>query len=659
MARRQRRRRTERRRMHAQRPTPLRRRTIAGAGIAAGAALAGAPAAQAMDFTVTTNGDGAAPGPAGSLRAAVSAANTNPGPDRVLFDSSLSGSIFLSSNGISITGPLEIEGPGADELAVDAYYGTGRIFSIDQAAAGDPVSISGLSLVYGQSAGSGGAIFNTDADLTVEGAFIAGNTAAFTGLAGGGIVDAHDEAVIPAAGTTIRSTTISGNAATAGSGGGVGASTELGAVVDSTIARNYAYVDGGGLLFGSGGAFQNSTIARNNAEDDAGGLFAFAATGTAPSLDNSIVGQNSAGVAAPDLFGSQPINAGFSLIHNTAGGGTINETVAGSNITGSSPQLPTYLSFGDATTPTLVPDFDSPVIDQGKTAAGATTDQRGEPRPFDLPDFANSAATGADGADMGSVELTTNETTPADLELELTDSPDPVFVGDPLSFQLAVGNDGPEDATNVEVSLFIPSELSFNAAASPGCSGVPETSGTEVTCLFDSVISGASEFKSVAATPLASAALAPYVSTYGYVFGDQVDPEPYDNGTYADTIVRNKPVTSVPTPPPQPPAFNLAAAIKKCKKKFRGQATRQVHQTGEEEGREIRRQDKRARRRGPPSLGDPRPAAGPSGPPPVAAPASPGSLALHLGSVVPRGGWEVHPSGVWRGDQVRARFTRE
>jgi hypothetical protein len=44
------------------------------------------------------------------------------------------------------------------------------------------------------------------------------------------------------------------------------------------------------------------------------------------------------------------------------------------------------------------------VSDRGK-AFGLTADQRGLTRPVDIPTIANSTATGADGADMGAVEV--------------------------------------------------------------------------------------------------------------------------------------------------------------------------------------------------------------------------------------------------------------
>jgi outer membrane biosynthesis protein TonB len=51
----------------------------------------------------------------------------------------------------------------------------------------------------------------------------------------------------------------------------------------------------------------------------------------------------------------------------------------------------------------MLPAASSPAVDAGST--GETLDQRGLARPADQPGIANSTALGADGADMGAVEL--------------------------------------------------------------------------------------------------------------------------------------------------------------------------------------------------------------------------------------------------------------
>ena len=54
--------------------------------------------------------------------------------------------------------------------------------------------------------------------------------------------------------------------------------------------------------------------------------------------------------------------------------------------------------------PTMLPAANSPAIDHG-SAFGLTTDERGQVRPVDLASTSNSSAAGADGSDIGAVEV--------------------------------------------------------------------------------------------------------------------------------------------------------------------------------------------------------------------------------------------------------------
>src|SRR5262245_41637065 len=102
-----------------------RRRLAAGAGLGIGAALGASASAQAADFTVTNLSDSGS----GSLRQAISDSNTNPGADRVLFASSLSGQITLGSE-LKITDPVQVLGPGANKLTISGNNNS-RVFDID------------------------------------------------------------------------------------------------------------------------------------------------------------------------------------------------------------------------------------------------------------------------------------------------------------------------------------------------------------------------------------------------------------------------------------------------------------------------------------------------------------------------------------------------
>ena len=74
----------------------------------------------------------------------------------------------------------------------------------------------------------------------------------------------------------------------------------------------------------------------------------------------------------------------------------------GSDLLGVDPQLGPLQDNGGPT-PTMALPATSPADQQGRRRAGV--DQRGQTRPVAFPGVANSTAAGADGADIGAVEL--------------------------------------------------------------------------------------------------------------------------------------------------------------------------------------------------------------------------------------------------------------
>src|SRR5262249_4422102 len=79
----------------------------------------------------------------GSLRAAVMAANANPGADTIKFAPGLHGTIRLSSE-LTIIHDLTINGPGANQLTVSGNNAT-RVFDISASN----VTIAGLTIANG------------------------------------------------------------------------------------------------------------------------------------------------------------------------------------------------------------------------------------------------------------------------------------------------------------------------------------------------------------------------------------------------------------------------------------------------------------------------------------------------------------------------------
>jgi hypothetical protein len=108
---------------------------------------------QAATFVVTNTNDA---GP-GSLRAAIAAANTNPGPDTVSFASQAAGVIELTSGSLNITEQVQILGPGPDVLRIDG----GNQWPI-LVAESNGLSVAGLKLTNSGGDGIAALVKNRD-----------------------------------------------------------------------------------------------------------------------------------------------------------------------------------------------------------------------------------------------------------------------------------------------------------------------------------------------------------------------------------------------------------------------------------------------------------------------------------------------------------------
>jgi hypothetical protein len=97
-------------------------------------------------LTVLTNADSGD----GSLRAGIADAQSG---DQIVFDPSLQGqTITLTSGELAITKSLDIEGLGADQLAISGNHAS-RIFDI---SGGVTVTLAGLTITDGLALGAPG-----------------------------------------------------------------------------------------------------------------------------------------------------------------------------------------------------------------------------------------------------------------------------------------------------------------------------------------------------------------------------------------------------------------------------------------------------------------------------------------------------------------------
>ncbi len=351
---------------------------------------------------------------AGSLDAAVSSANANPGLDTITFDPGLPGTVHVPSVE-TLSDPVDIRGPGADQIAV-ASAGTSGVFSVSHANA---ASISGLAITGGNTSGGGGAVANagvltldhvdlhdntatgaaggavysnaTGASLTIRDSIIRNNTAP----GGGGIAVTNDSFSVGAS-ATIERTTIRDNSALAGGGGGlyVGPNSAV-TVTENTIAGNSAGSGGGVVLGGlnSDLLLENSTVSGNTAPTGANVDFAF---GDSLTLRSSIVSNPLGGT---NCAGNPVGSAGYNIASN--GSCNLTETT---DHPSANPQLGPLQDNGGPT-PTMAPAPSSPAIDSGAPGS-LDVDQRGQPRAVDMPAVANASG---GGTDAGAVEVQTGE----------------------------------------------------------------------------------------------------------------------------------------------------------------------------------------------------------------------------------------------------------
>ena len=352
-----------------------------------GLLLVSASAAQAAIIIVVNTSDGAEPGPAGSLRRAISAASTG---DTIDFAAGLA-TINLTSGELLINKNLTINGPGANLLSVQRSSASGtpafRIFDI--ASASISVTLSGLTIANGSAGGGlygggilnygtlalanstlsgnsalvGGGIYNSNGTLTVANTTLSGNTTTNTGFFGGG-------GIYNIGTLTVTSTTLSGNTATT-EGGGIYSYTSTLTITDSTLSGNSAGSYGGGIRINAGTANSRNTIIAKNA----------AASG-------------------PDVSGALT-SQGFNLIGDSSGA-TISVATADQIGNAASPIDPLLGPLQDNGGPTRTRALlsGSTAIDKGHSG-GLVTDQRGFARPVDSPVIANAG----DGSDIGAYEV--------------------------------------------------------------------------------------------------------------------------------------------------------------------------------------------------------------------------------------------------------------
>lgn len=395
--------------------------------VALALALLAGPA-RADTFTVDSTGDAgdadsgngtcATSGGECTLRAAIEEANDLAGADTINFAPSVSGTITLGGTQLIISSDIDLNGPGAGTLTVDANRAS-RVFNITNS--GD-ATVKGLTVTGGNTTTtSGGGIFN-NGTLTLTNSTVSVNR---TFQKGGGIYNHIGDTL------TLTNSTVSGNRAS--NGGGIYNGEGTLTFNNSTVSGNYADFDGGGIDSSTDdvtpttqnpaerATIKNSTISGNKANFRGGGVYNSKGLTI---IENSTITQNTAspgaGVASRGDRATRTDVLATIISNNTATdvdfvGDANTFRSLGSNIVGDGDATAEFNEDGDqagVTDPKLGVLANnggptkthkllsgSPALDADVDECSAANDQRGVSRPQD------GDGNGSKVCDIGSFEL--------------------------------------------------------------------------------------------------------------------------------------------------------------------------------------------------------------------------------------------------------------
>lgn len=351
---------------------------------------------------------------AGSLRAQIAAAATG---DTIVFTGIAANATITLTSG-QITFPsgrnLTLDASANNTITVVAAANS-RVFNMPNDGSRTIVLrnlvVSGGVLTASGATGAGIAFFS-GGSLTLTNCTVSGNSLTGSNSSGAGIYMGNAGGTI-----SITGSTISGNSITSPNGQGAGLWTGVsGSITNSTISGNTSNANnslGTGIYVNNSGVTLNMnhvTIALNtstgNGSNSGGGIYGpGSSSGT---IRNSIIARNTVTGVGPDISGAFT-TGGYNLLGIGNGSTGFTNGVSEDQVgTTGTPIDPLIFNLANNGGPTATHGLGplSTALDRASAAGGATTDQRGFPRPYD--DLLIANATGGNGADIGAFEAQTH-----------------------------------------------------------------------------------------------------------------------------------------------------------------------------------------------------------------------------------------------------------
>jgi hypothetical protein len=365
---------------------------------------------------------------AGSLRQAILNANAHAGSDVISFKSNVVGTITLTSGQLTVTDPVQINGPGASSLTISGNNKS-RILQITKPNIA--VSISGLTFTKGNPGiAFGGAIVNDKANLTLTYDVFTDNVAASfaTGpTSSGGGAAIMSTGTLNVTACTFDSNHVYAHDATELDGGGAVYNGGTAKITHSTFSNNtgqlspsvnpsgpesYDFFASGGAIFNEGSLLLTNSTVYHNSVDGEGAAFFTSPGGVSTVINCTIAGnhgkysggfggfENSTLKLGNDIVaGNTDIDGAYVLYSDVEG----NYTSLGHNLIGISfpsswlasdyvgtqanpenPHLGALTNNGGPTKTLAINPLAGLAFNDGSNALaaqyGLTTDQRGEPR---------------------------------------------------------------------------------------------------------------------------------------------------------------------------------------------------------------------------------------------------------------------------------------